>query len=155
MRTLHCAWLVMIAACAVGQSGPSQVSSIKTSGFALVENLSVDASEAPTKVFHARMTIPATAGDFVLLYPKWIPGEHMPNGPLADSAGIYFRAGGQPLAWHRDPVDMYAYHVEVPKGVTSIEVAIDFLSPVEMEGGFSAGSSATEKLAVLSWTRLG
>jgi predicted metalloprotease with PDZ domain len=144
----------MIAACAVGQSGPSQVSSIKTSGFALVENLSVDASEAPTKVFHARMTIPATAGDFVLLYPKWIPGEHMPNGPLADSAGIYFRAGGQPLAWHRDPVDMYAYHVEVPKGVTSIEVAIDFLSPVEMEGGFSAGSSATEKLAVLSWNWL-
>ena len=58
------------------------------------------------------------------------------------------------LAWHRDPVDMYAYHVEVPPGVTSIEAAIDYLSPVEMPGSFSSGSSATEKLAVLSWNWL-
>ena len=56
--------------------------------------------------------------------------------------------------WHRDPVDMYAYHVEVPQGVSSIEATIDYLSPVEMPGGFSAGSSATDKLAVLSWNWL-
>ena len=58
------------------------------------------------------------------------------------------------LNWHRDPVDMYAFHVEVPQGVSSIEAALDYLSPVEMPGGFSAGSSATEKLAVLSWNWL-
>ena len=153
MRQLRCAWLVVIlaSASAFSQSGPTQSSSIRTSGFSLVETVAVDATDAPRKVFHASLTIPATPGDFVLLYPKWIPGEHGPTGPVVDTAGIYFRANGQALPWHRDPVDMYAYHVEVPQGVTSIDAAIDYLSPVEMPGGFSEGSSATDKLAVLSW----
>jgi predicted metalloprotease with PDZ domain len=136
------------------QTGSTQSSSIKTSGFSLVETLAVDASEALRKVFHARLTIPAEAGDFVLLYPKWIPGEHGPTGPVVDTAGIYFRANGHELNWYRDSVDMYAFHVEVPQGVTSIDAALDYLSPVEMPGNFSAGSSATEKLAVLSWNWL-
>jgi predicted metalloprotease with PDZ domain len=153
MRQLRCAWLMVVfgAACAFSQSGPAQNSSIKTSGFKIVESVAVDASDASRKVFHARLTIPATPGDFVLLYPKWIPGEHGPTGPVEDVAGLYFRAEGRVLNWHRDPVDMYAYHVEVPQGVTSIEATLDYLSPVEVPGGFSAGSSATEKLAVLSW----
>ena len=147
---------ILGAACAFSQSGPApgssiRASEIRTSGFKLVESVAVDASDAPRKVFHARLTIPATPGDFVLLYPKWIPGEHGPTGPLVDTAGIYFRAEGRDLAWHRDPVNLYAYHVEVPEGVSSIEVALDSLAPVEMPGGYSAGSSATEKLAVLSW----
>ncbi len=156
MRKLQCAWLVMFFGIASGlsQSGPAQSSTIKTTGFSVVETLAVDATDAPRKVFHAKLTIPAEAGDFVLLYPKWIPGEHGPTGPLVDTAGIYFRADGHTLNWHRDPVDMFAFHVEVPKGVSSIEATLDYLSPVEMPGGFSAGSSATEKLAVLSWNWL-
>ncbi|HVJ04894.1 MAG TPA: hypothetical protein VM578_04440 [Candidatus Saccharimonadales bacterium] len=157
MRRLQDAWLVSVLVFGIGvasvfaQSGPAQSSSVKTSGFSLVETIAVDATDAPRKIFHARMTIPATPGDFVLLYPKWIPGEHGPTGPLVDTAGIYFHGNGQVLRWHRDPIDMYAYHIEVPAGVTSIEATVDYLSPVEMPGGFSAGSSATEKLAVLSW----
>jgi predicted metalloprotease with PDZ domain len=156
MRQLRCVWLVVVlgVASAFAQSGPALNSEIKTSGFSLVETLAVDATEAPRKVFHAKLTIPATPGDFVLLYPKWIPGEHGPTGPLVDTAGIYFRSNGRVLNWHRDPVDMYAFHVEVPPGVRSIDVSLDYLSPVEMPGGFSAGSSATEKLAVLSWNWL-
>jgi predicted metalloprotease with PDZ domain len=153
MRKLRCAWLVVVlaAASALAQSGPAQSSSIRTSGFALVETLAVDATDAPRKVFHARLTIPATPGDFVVLYPEWIPGEHGPTGPVVDTAGIYFRANGDVLKWHRDPVNMYAFHVEVPAGVSSIDATLDYLSPVETPGNFSAGSSATEKLAVLSW----
>ncbi len=135
------------------QTGPAPGSAIRTSGFKLVETLAVDATEAPRKVFHARLTIPATPGDFVLLSPKWIPGEHGPSGPVVDTAGIYFHADGRPLAWHRDPVDMYAFHVDVPEGVASIEVALDFLAPTE-GGGFSAGASSSDKLAVLSWNWL-
>lgn len=136
------------------QSGPAVYSTIRTSGFKLTEQVAVDATEAPRKIFHSRMTIPATPGDFVVTYPKWIPGEHGPTGPVADTAGIYFRAAGQTLEWRRDPVDMYAFHVKVPAGVKQIEATIDFLSPVEMPGGFSAGSSATDKLAVLAWNWL-
>ena len=155
MRQLFSAWLVVaLAASAFSQSGPATSSTIKTSGFALVETLAVDATEAPRKVFHGKLTIPATPGDFVLQYAKWIPGEHGPTGPLVDTAGLYFRANGKALEWHRDPVDMYTFHVAVPQGVSSIEATLDYLSPVEMPGGFSAGSSATEKLAVLSWNWL-
>jgi predicted metalloprotease with PDZ domain len=145
---------ILGATFAFSQSGPATSSTIKTSGFSIVETLSVDATDAPRKVFHAKITIPATPGDFVLVYPKWIPGEHGPTGPIVDTAGIYFRANGRALTWYRDPVEMYAYHVDVPQGVSSIEASIDYLSPVEMPGGFSAGSSATEKLAVLSWNWL-
>jgi len=153
MRKLLYVWLVVVfgIVSAFSQSGPAKSSSIKTSGFSMVETVAVDATDAPRKVFHARLTIPAKSGDLVLLYPKWIPGEHGPTGPVVDTAGIYFRANGRTLNWHRDPVDMYAFHVEVPQGVASIDAALDYLSPVEMPGGFSAGSSATEKLAVLSW----
>ena len=156
MRQLLCAWLAVAlgAASAFSQSGPALSSTIKTSGFALVETLAVNATEAPRKVFHAKLTIPATPGDFVLLYPKWIPGEHGPTGPLVDLAGIYFRGNGNVLPWHRDPVDLYAFHVEVPPGVSSIEATLDYLSPVETPSGFSEGSSATEKLAVLGWNWL-
>jgi predicted metalloprotease with PDZ domain len=160
MRQLRCAWLVVVLVFGIGvasvfsQSGPAQSSSIRTSGFSLVETLAVDATDAPRKIFHATLTIPATPGDFVLLYPKWIPGEHGPTGPVVDTAGMYFRSNGRALTWHRDPMDMYAFHVDVPEGVTSIDAALDYLTPVEMPGGFSAGSSATEKLAVLSWNWL-
>jgi predicted metalloprotease with PDZ domain len=156
MRQFGCAWLVVVlgVASAISQSGPAQSSSIKTTNFSLVETLVVDATDAPRKIFHAKLSIPAVSGDFVLMYPKWIPGEHAPGGPIVDTAGIYFRAAGRVLSWHRDPVDMYAFHVEVPQGVTSIDAAIDYLSPVEMPGNFSSGSSATEKLAVLSWNWL-
>lgn len=153
MRQLLSASLIAVfgIVSAFSQSGPAPFSTVKTSGFSVVETVTVDATDAPRKIFHARMTIPAKPGDFVLLYPKWIPGEHGPTGPIVDAAGIYFRANGHNLSWHRDAVEMYTYHVEVPQGVTSIEAIIDYLSPVEMPGGFSAGSSATEKLAVLSW----
>lgn len=149
-----CLLLALGAVSLAAQSGPAPSSMVKTSGFSLVESLTVDATEAPRKVFHARMTIPATPGDFVLLYPKWIPGEHGPTGPLVDTAGIYFRANGQPLQWHRDGKEVYAFHVEVPAGVKQIEASLDYLSPVEMPGGFSSGSSATDKLAVLAWNWL-
>jgi predicted metalloprotease with PDZ domain len=153
-----CLAAIFTVAGAFAQTGPAPGSSIRTSGFKLVETLAVDATEAPRKVFHARLTIPATPGDFVLLYPKWIPGEHGPSGPLVDTAGIYFRVHqdanqGRILTWHRDPVDMFAFHVDVPEGVTSIDAALDFLAPVE-GGGFSAGASSSDKLAVLSWNWL-
>jgi predicted metalloprotease with PDZ domain len=111
--------------------------------------VAVDATEAPRKIFHAKLTIPVTPGTATLYYPKWIPGEHGPTGPIADLTGTKFMAGGKELTWRRDPVDMYTLYVDVPQGVNSLDVSLDFLSPTE--GQFSAGASATEKLTVVSW----
>src|SRR5208283_1296788 len=116
--------------------------------------IAVDASAAPRKIFHASLKIPATAGDLTLYYPKWIPGEHAPDGPVIDLAGLKFFAGGKTLKWRRDLLDGFTIHVEVPAGVSEITAELDFLSPATFEGGFSAGSSATDKMAVVSWNQV-
>jgi predicted metalloprotease with PDZ domain len=115
--------------------------------------LEVDARQAPEHLFHARLVIPAKAGDLSLVYPKWIPGEHGPTGPINGMVGLRFTAGGQPIDWRRDDVDMYAFHCTVPRGVEAVEVALDFLSPSERER-FTNGASTTEQLAVVSWNQL-
>jgi len=114
----------------------------------------VDATSAARKIFHAKLKIPAGAGDLTLYYPKWIPGEHAPDGPVVDLAGLKFTAGGKTLNWRRDLLDGFTLHVDVPAGVTEIDAELDFLSPAMFEGGFSAGSSATDKMAVISWNQV-
>jgi predicted metalloprotease with PDZ domain len=116
--------------------------------------ISVDATTAPRKIFHASLKIPASAGDLTLYYPKWIPGEHAPDGPVTDLAGLKFSAGGKTLQWRRDLLDGYTIHVDVPAGETEVSAELDFLSPPTFEGGFSAGSSATDKLAIISWNQV-
>ncbi len=116
--------------------------------------ISVDATSAPRKIFHASLKIPATPGTLTLYYPKWIPGEHAPDGPVVDLAGLKFSAGGKILKWRRDLLDGFTLHVEVPTGATEVAAELDFLSPATLEGGFSAGSSATDKLAVISWNQV-
>jgi predicted metalloprotease with PDZ domain len=116
--------------------------------------ISVDATHATRKIFHASLKIPATAGDLTLYYPKWIPGEHAPDGPVDDLTGLFFKANGQTLKWRRDLLDGFTIHVEVPQGVTQVDAELDFLSPATLEGGFSAGSSATDKLAIISWNQV-
>jgi predicted metalloprotease with PDZ domain len=115
--------------------------------------LKVDATDAPRRLFHVQMTMPAKPGAMTLLYPEWIPGEHGPTGPIANLVGLKIQGGGKTIPWRRDSVKMFAFHLDVPAGVSSIEVAFDFISPPESEG-FSSGASATSELAVLSWNQL-
>ncbi len=116
--------------------------------------IAVDATTAPRKIFHASLRIPATPGDLTLYYPKWIPGEHAPDGPVVDLAGLKLSAGSKTLKWRRDTLDGFTLHVDVPAGTTEISAELDFLSPATFEGGFSAGSSATDKLAIISWNQV-
>src|SRR5258708_21726852 len=92
----------------------SSVSVFGASGPTVV--LSVDASEAPRKILHAQLRIPAKPGTLTLYYPKWIPGEHGPTGPITDLTGLKFTAGGKTLQWRRDRLDGSTFHVEVPPG---------------------------------------
>ena len=116
--------------------------------------LSLDATTAPRKIFHATLTIPTAGGDLTLYYPKWIPGEHAPDGPVIDLGGLKFSAAGKTLKWRRDLLDGFTLHVEVPADAAEVNAELDFLSPATFEGGFSAGSSATDKMAVISWNQV-
>jgi predicted metalloprotease with PDZ domain len=115
--------------------------------------LSVDATEAPRKLLHARLVIPAAPGPLTLYYPKWIQGEHAPSGPVTDLSGLKFKAGGKALPWRRDDVDMFAFHCTVPEGADAVEVDLDYLGPSKREG-FSAAASMTARLALVSWNQV-
>jgi len=115
--------------------------------------LAVDATDAARSLFHARLVVPVAAGPVTLFYPEWIPGEHGPTGPIVNLAGLKITAHGKPLAWRRDDVDMYAFHVDVPQGASTLEIALDYLGPVKEEG-FSAAASTTQQLALISWNQL-
>jgi predicted metalloprotease with PDZ domain len=112
--------------------------------------LTVDATEAPRKLLHARLVIPAAPGPLTLYYPKWIPGEHSPSGPINDLSGLKLSAGGKSLAWRRDDVDLYAFHCEVPEGADAVEVSLDYLGSTAKEG-YTSGASMTARLAILNW----
>jgi predicted metalloprotease with PDZ domain len=112
------------------------------------ERLRVDATDAPRNILHSVVTIPVVSGPVTLVYPKWIPGNHRPTGPIQNLTGLHFRANGQDLDWQRDLVDMWAFHVQVPGGVTELEVSFDTLT---YNGKSSAASS---KVLDLNWNQV-
>ena len=119
-------------------------------------SLSVDATEAPRKIFHVRLQIPASPGTLTLYYPKWIPGEHGPTGPIEDLAGLKFMANGQTLKWRRDLLDGWTFHVEVPAGASMVDASLDFIAPAG-EVLYSAGpggASVTDKMMVICWNTM-
>ena len=115
--------------------------------------LDVDSTRAPQKILHAHLTIPAKPGPLTLVYPEWIPGEHQPSGPIIEMAGLKIAANGKMVSWRRDLVDMYALHLDVPPGASSLDVNFDFLLSPDTSG-YSAGASATAFLNLVSWNQL-
>jgi predicted metalloprotease with PDZ domain len=114
--------------------------------------LVVDASNAPvTSIVHVHETIPVNGGVADLAYPRWVPGEHGPNGPIAAVTGLRVAGGGRELTWVRDLADMNEFHVSVPDGVSSIDVDFDFLGG----GGGTYGESrlATQTILAINWNQ--
>jgi predicted metalloprotease with PDZ domain len=115
--------------------------------------LVVDASQAAQKILHTRLEIPVSPGPLTLYYPEWIPGEHMPDGPIIEVAGLKFSGAGKTIPWRRDLVEMFSIHLTIPAGVTSLIADFDFLLSAPATG-YSAGASATNSLALLSWNQV-
>src|ERR1051325_1987783 len=90
--------------------------------------LRIDATGAPSNVFHAHLTIPAAPGAMTLYYPKWIPGEHSPSGPIIGLTGLKITANGAPVVWQRDPLEMFAFHVTIPAGASALDVGLGYRS---------------------------
>src|SRR5215510_10388183 len=136
MRSL---WLVLLLAAVPAQ--------------AQVARLDVDLREAPRRILHAHLVLPAKPGPLTLLYPKWIPGEHGPTGPIRDFVNLRFTAGGRPVEWRRDDEEMFSFHVQVPSGASELDATYDLL-PNTGEGMFSSGGSVSPNLAILSWNQV-
>lgn len=97
--------------------------------------LEVDATDLQHRIFRAKQRIPVQAGPLTLLYPQWLPGRHAGYGAIDKFAGLVITGNGQKIEWKRDPLDVYAFKIDVPQGVSEIEVSSEFLSPTDRDQG--------------------
>ena len=113
--------------------------------------LAVNATDIEQRIVHVHETLTGIGADTVLLYPKWLPGTHAPEGPLDRLAGIKITASGAPVSWTRDPVDVYAFHVHPAAGVKSLDIDFDYLSPTSPKVG---AIEITRDILLLEWNSL-
>ena len=108
--------------------------------------LSVDLTSVNDRVLNVRKRIPVTPGKITLLYPEWLPGTHSPSNPVGNMAGLVVMADGKPLSWVRDRVNMWAFHIDIPKAATTLEANFQYLAPVNPQQG-----RISTKIANLTW----
>jgi predicted metalloprotease with PDZ domain len=114
--------------------------------------LLVDASDAPvTSIVHVHETLPVSGSEADLAYPRWVPGEHGPNGPLENVPGIRVAAAGRVLEWQRDLADMNEFHVALPPGTSSIDVDFDYLGSAN--GTYGESRLATKTILAVNWNQ--
>jgi predicted metalloprotease with PDZ domain len=152
--SLPLALLLTVAAATTTSAAAAPAAAEKAPGAAIRVlppiTLALDASRVAQKILHVRLEIPVSPGPVTLLYPKWLPGEHGPTGPLANLVNLHFTAGGAELPWERDPLEMFALHLTVPAGAAKLTAEGDFLYPGE-GGNFTSGAGATDAVAVINW----
>jgi predicted metalloprotease with PDZ domain len=109
-------------------------------------SLSVDLTNVNARILNVHETIPVKSGEIILLYPQWLPGTHSPSNAVADLAGLVIMADGKRIPWTRDRVDMWAFHVDVPKGATALDLNFQYLAPIRPQQG-----RISNKIADLTW----
>ncbi|HWX67683.1 MAG TPA: peptidase M61 [Rhodanobacter sp.] len=110
----------------------------------------VDASDTLQGIFRVHETIPVKAGALTLLYPQWIPGDHSPTGPIAMLAGLKLSANGKPMMWKRDKYDVYAFHLDVPADVSTIDATFQYMSGRTDSEGFEI----TDRMMDMEWSKV-
>jgi len=113
--------------------------------------LNVDATDLSQQIFRVRMSIPVQAGPLTLLYPQWLPGNHGPSGPLTQLAGLKLTANGKPVAWTRDLVNVFAFHIDIPAGATTLEAEYQYLSPLD---GAQGRITMTDDILGVQWASM-
>ena len=115
--------------------------------------LDIDASDITRRLYRVTQTIPVAPGttSLTLLYPKWLPGKHGPRGPIAQVAGLSFSSNGQPLAWQRDPLDVYAFHLQIPAATREVVARFVHTSPLRPSEG---RRTMTPEMLNLQWEKM-
>ncbi len=155
MRTLllAAAWcggsFALFAAPAANQVlAAASIPAARDQPFAGEIRLQVDAGDVDRHIVHVKETISGLAADSVLLYPKWLPGTHAPEGPIERLAGLTMTSGGKTVSWTRDTVNVYAFRPHLPAGANSLELGFDYLSPTS---GKIGDPQMTQEMLILEW----
>jgi predicted metalloprotease with PDZ domain len=114
--------------------------------------LAVDAREISRSLLHSRIEIPSAPGEFVVWYPKWIPGVHAPGGPCENIAGLRFETTkGEPITWHRDEVEMHRFILTVPAGCERVIAKLDYICNQPSTNSSGVDSFGSSLLGVINW----
>lgn len=120
---------------------------------AAAASVEVDARDAPRGIERVHLVLPVKPGPLTLLYPKWLPGEHAPDGPIGGLSGLKFSGSGHPIVWQRDADNMYAFHLTIPSATRSLDVVFE----VDAAAGVTDNNAlrtSTESLSIILWNRL-
>jgi predicted metalloprotease with PDZ domain len=146
---------ITLSSIAMAQSETGDTPAPVDQPYAGMLTVNVDLSDAGKRIFRSHETIPVKSGALTLFYPKWIPGEHAPSGPVENVSGLIIRANGKQLPWRRDLRDMFTLHLDVPEGVSQLDLEFEFLSPGDGEGSnFGASASATPDLVDMEFNQV-
>jgi Peptidase M61 N-terminal domain len=107
-------------------AGPPSLAGERAPAAPGLVDLTVRLPHPTQRIFEVDEEMPVQPGSLTLYYPKWIPGDHAPDGPIGDLMGLEITADGKRIAWRRDGVDMFAFHLTVHAGVNRIDVRFSF-----------------------------
>jgi predicted metalloprotease with PDZ domain len=119
--------------------------------------LEVDATGISRKFISARESFPVAspaAHTIDLVYPKWIPGDHAPTGPITDLVNLRFTADGKSIPWVRDPVDMFRFRLQVPAGTNLIVADFTLVGEYIAGNDFAPGNTSTPVQGDVNWDQL-
>ena len=111
-------------------SGALQGARTSNSPYPGTLKIEVDLTDLDQKIMRVRETLPVKPGAVTLLYPQWLPGNHSPRGAVNKIAGLQITANGKPVEWRRDTLDVFAFHLTVPDGASTLSITFDHLSPL-------------------------
>lgn len=155
MRTSYLLGLTLLAGTAIASPGPQPVPqpaprpAPKDIPYPGTMKIAVDTTDVAHHIYKVREEIPVAAGEVTLLYPRWIPGAHAPEGTIDRFAGLVITQNGKRLEWKRDVADVFAFHVTATAGTLVVEY--QYLSPV---GRFVGPPEIARELLVLDWPQV-
>lgn len=115
--------------------------------------LDVDASDTQRGAFRVVQTIPLAPGAsrITMLLPQWLPGNHAPRGQPGEINALKFFADGKPALWKRDPVEVHAYHVDLPAGARNLVARFTVTTPLQASEGRIV---MTQEMLNVQWEKL-
>ncbi len=134
----------------IAQTVPDAVDTPYAGGAMLLD---IDASDIQRGVYRVTQTIPLAPETrrITLLLPQWLPGNHAPRGTLAELADLKFFADGKVAAWTRDPLEVFAFHVDVPAGARVLVAKFVHTSPLQPSEG---RITMTPDMLNLQWDKM-
>lgn len=127
---------------------PAAIEAPRDQPFPGTLTVAVDAADVERRVVHVSEVLDGVRGEVTVLYPRWIPGDHAPNGHVDRLAGLQFSVNGRTLTWTRDALDVHAFHVRLPAGATRLDIRFDYLAPTSDKVG---GEELSRDLLILQW----